>query len=120
MFLAMEPPSDMNGPAITAAKIDLLRSVRTLEPGDADGHFLGQFGPGDKEGQKGYLEDTTVPEGSKCPTFAACVLAVDNDRWRGVPFLLSAGKGLDERLCEFRVRFKAKPWQRMMGGCTLG
>ena len=47
-----------------------------------------------------------MPAGSRCPTFAACVLAVDNERWRGVPFLLSAGKGLDERLCELRVRLR--------------
>ena len=32
-----------------------------------------------------------------------------------MPFLLSAGKGLDERLCELRVRFKPQPYNRMMG-----
>lgn len=117
MFLAMEPPTEMSGPAITAAKVELLRAVRCIEPDDAASYFLGQFGPGVKDGEpaQGYLEDQTVPEGSKCPTFAACVLHVDNERWRGVPFLLSAGKGLDERLCEFRVRFKAQSYQRMMG-----
>ena len=47
--------------------------------------------------EKGYLDDATVPQTSKCATFAACVLSVDNERWSGVPFLLSAGKGLDER-----------------------
>ena len=44
---------------------------------------------------------------------------VDNERWRGVPFLLSAGKGLDERLCEIRVRFKPQPFQaRLMQGAV--
>jgi hypothetical protein len=66
--------------------------------------FLGQFSAG--RGERGYLDDDTVPAGSRCPTFAACVLSVDNDRWRGVPFLLSAGKGLEERLCELRVRLR--------------
>ena len=47
-------------------------------------------------GKAGYLQDDTVPADSRCPTFAACVLTVDSERWRGVPFLLSAGKGLDE------------------------
>ena len=47
--------------------------------------------------------------------FAACVLSVDNERWAGVPFLLSAGKGLDERLCELRIRFKPQPYNRLMG-----
>ena len=117
MFLAMEPPTEMSGPAITAAKIELLRAVSSINPDDSRAYFLGQFGPGTKNGEPapGYLEDQTVPEGSRCPTFAACVLHVDNERWRGVPFLLSAGKGLDERLCEFRIRFKGQPYQRLMG-----
>ena len=49
------------------------------------------------------------------PTFASMVLKVDNDRWRGVPFLFTAGKGMDERVCELRVRFKAQPTNAMMG-----
>ena len=53
-------------------------------------------------------------EGSRCPAFAACVLEAQLATARRCtslgrsesPFLLSAGKGLDERLCEIRVRFK--------------
>ena len=113
MFLAMEPPSEMSGPALTAAKVELLKAVKTLELKDGT-TFLGQFTACD--GQKGYLDDDTVPRHSKCATFASCVLTVENDRWRGVPFLLSAGKGLDERLCEFRIRFRPQPYnQRLMG-----
>lgn len=37
-------------------------------------------------------DDPTVPAGSRTPTFASCVLYVDNDRWAGVPFVLKAGK----------------------------
>lgn len=33
-----------------------------------------------------------VPKDSVTPTFALCVLHVDNDRWHGVPFILKAGK----------------------------
>ena len=50
---------------------------------------LGQF--------EGYLADETVPEGSKCPTYAAVSLTVNNDRWKGVPMMITAGKGLSER-----------------------
>ncbi len=101
MWLAMEPPSSMTGDAITAAKCELLRSVKTLalDPSEC---FLGQFAAhGD---DSGYLDDPTVPAGSKCPTFASLVLSVDTPRWRGVPFLFTAGKGMDERVCELRVR----------------
>ena len=113
MLLAMEPPEDMSGPSIVAAKIQLLEAVQTLHLKDGS-TFLGQYTG--CNGEKGYLDDPTVPAGSKCATFAACRLTVDNDRWRGVPFLLSAGKGLDERLCEFRIRFKPQPYnKRLMG-----
>lgn len=30
--------------------------------------------------QRGYLEDETVPRGSKTPTFATCVLNINNER----------------------------------------
>lgn len=49
-------------------------------------------------GQPGYLDDPTVPAGSKTPTFAACTLFIDNERWAGVPFVLKAGKALNERV----------------------
>ena len=113
MFLAMEPPADMTGPSIVAAKVELLRAVKTLSFADGT-TMLGQYTA--CNGKPGYLDDPGVPKGSRCPTFAACVLTVDNERWRGVPFLLSAGKGLDERLCEFRVRFRPQPFnKRLMG-----
>ena len=70
---------------------------------------------GDVAGDEpGYLDDSTVPAGSRCPTFAALVLKVDNDRWRGVPFLFTAGKGMDERVCELRVRYKPHTLNAMM------
>ena len=33
-----------------------------------------------------------VPKDSTTPTFALCVLHIENDRWQGVPFILKAGK----------------------------
>ena len=107
MWLAMEPPESMTGEAITRAKVELLKQVTPLSLDDARSVFLGQFGRhGD---DSGYLEDATVPEGSRCPTFAACVLKVDSERWRGVPFLFTAGKGMDERVCELRVNVRLVP-----------
>ena len=51
----------------------------------------------------GYLDDKTVPEGSTCPTFAAAVLRINNERWDGVPFILKCGKALNERKAEVRL-----------------
>jgi len=111
MWLAMEPPTSMTAAGIIKAKVDLLTKVKTLTVDE--GVFFGQFtAHGD---EKGYLDDETVPKGSVCPTFAAVVLKVDNRRWKGVPFLFTAGKGMDERVCELRVRFKKQAINQMMG-----
>ena len=53
-----------------------------------DDAVLGQF--------EGYLADDTVPEGSVCPTYAAVSIAVDNERWAGVPMMITAGGFLDK------------------------
>ena len=33
----------------------------------------------------GYLDDPTVPKGSKTPTFATCVLRIHNERCAALP-----------------------------------
>ena len=39
------------------------------------------------------------------PTYAAAVLRPDNERWKGVPFILRAGKAMDERKVEIRIQY---------------
>ena len=60
MFLAMEPPHVMSASAIIESKVALLKAVKTLTMRD-ETTFLGQFGCGN--GEKGYLDDETVPAG---------------------------------------------------------
>ncbi len=50
-----------------------------------------------------------MPPGSKTPTFCSAVLRIRNRRWDGVPFILKAGKALDDRKAEIRVQFKPPP-----------
>lgn len=50
--------------------------------------------------------------GSRTPTFAAIRLAVSNDRWAGVPFVVKAGKALDDRAVVVRMQVRAThPYQ---------
>lgn len=123
MLVAMEYPAGKDSASIASAKVKLLEKVQTLHYSPAKA-FLGQFAAnswvdrasGAQRTEPGYLDDPTVPEGSRCPTFASVVLEVDNDRWRGVPFLMQAGKGLDERKAEVRVRFKPDARGRALFG----
>lgn len=79
----------------------MLKTVPAIEAKDV---LLGQYAAhGDKPG---YKDDDTVPKDSNCPTFAALALFVNNERWKGVPFILKAGKALDEAKVEIRIQYK--------------
>lgn len=57
--------------------------LRSLSPVALEDTVLGQYtAAGD---QKGYLDDETVPKGSKTPTFATCVMRIHNERCAGQP-----------------------------------
>lgn len=120
VWLTMEPPECLDADHIAIEKCRVLEATRTLEMKDC---FLGQFAKGsrtDEDGnvhsEQGYLDDSTVPPGSRCPTFAAVALNVENERWRGVPFLMRAGKGLNERVAEVRVMFKRQMYNEILPG----
>jgi glucose-6-phosphate 1-dehydrogenase len=118
MWFAMAPPPSLTRDDIQKEKVKLLKAIKTLTVDDC---FVGQFTAGIplNEGdpiEPGYLDDKTVPEGSKCPTYAALAYKINNDTWSGVPFIMRAGKGLDERMAEVRVTFKAKGFNKLVPG----
>jgi glucose-6-phosphate 1-dehydrogenase len=104
-LLAMERPAKYDSKAIRDEKVRVLRAVRPLTAGD---FVLGQYVAGKIKGQPrpGYKEAKDVAPDSRTPTFAAAVLGVDNERWRGVPFLLAAGKALESRRADIHIRFR--------------
>jgi len=100
-ILTMERPVSFAAEDIRDEKVKVLRAIPPIERDDV---LLGQYVAAD--GKPGYLDDKTVPPGSKCPTFAATVLYIHNPRWEGVPFILKAGKALNEQKVEIRIQFK--------------
>eukprot|EP00300_Choanocystis_sp_HF-7_P030197 c38967_g1_i1.p1 GENE.c38967_g1_i1~~c38967_g1_i1.p1 ORF type:complete len:513 (+),score=131.34 c38967_g1_i1:1-1539(+) len=102
-IVAMEPPRDGTPEAIRDEKTRVLQSTRAVVLEDT---VVGQYVGSEKDPQ-GYKDDEGVPKDSITPTFATIVLHIDNDRWRGVPFILKAGKALDERKAEVRVQLRA-------------
>lgn len=104
-LLAMEKPASIHPDDIRNEKVKVLKSIEELSLKDV---VLGQY-VGDPEGEGdakyGYIDDETVPEGSKTPTYALAVLQIRNERWDGVPFILRCGKALNERKAEVRIQY---------------
>jgi glucose-6-phosphate 1-dehydrogenase len=103
-LFAMEEPASLDAEDIRDEKVKVIRSIRPIDMANV---VLGQYKASNK--LPGYLDDDTVPPGSRCPTFAAMALFVDNARWDGVPFLIKAGKALHKREAEIRVQFHHAP-----------
>ena len=104
-LLSMGRPASLEASDIRDAKVDVLKQIAPVK---ADNFLLGQYtrGEGPHAGHPGYLEESSVPSGSITPTFAATVLHVDSPEWQGVPFLIAAGKAVEQRITEVRIRLK--------------
>jgi glucose-6-phosphate 1-dehydrogenase len=99
-LVAMEAPHLLEGPesakAIRDAKLAVLNAITDIKPEDV---MIGQY--------DGYLDDPTVKnKESTCATFAAMRIFINTPRWAGVPFILKAGKALDDDKAEIRIQFK--------------
>jgi glucose-6-phosphate 1-dehydrogenase len=94
-LLAMEAPLAGTAVAVNDAQLKLFRSIRPLTPADV---VRGQC--------RSYREEKDVAQGSTVETYAAVRLAIDSPRWKGVPFLIRAGKYLPQTVCEVIVTFK--------------
>jgi len=97
-LVAMEPPVSFAADDVRDEKVQVLRSLRPVEPDDV---VLGQY--------RGYRSEPGVSRRSKTPTFAAMRFQIDNWRWQGVPFVVRTGKCLARRVTEVAVHFRSIP-----------
>ncbi|VDN96438.1 unnamed protein product [Rodentolepis nana] len=106
-LIAMEKPLSLGAEDIRGEKVKVLRCIKPLKLEDlVVGQYVGNPDADDEEGKQGYLDDPTVNKDSITPTYACSVLYISNDRWHGVPFILRAGKALNDRKAEVRIQFK--------------
>mmetsp|Transcript_6604 Transcript_6604/g.10363 ORF Transcript_6604/g.10363 Transcript_6604/m.10363 type:complete len:1115 (-) Transcript_6604:139-3483(-) len=95
-LVLMEQPISLSADDIRDEKVKAVRSLETIGVDDVS---LGQY--------EGYLGHEGVQEGSKTPTFAEIYLRSKSPRFEGVPITMRAGKALEERKAEIRIKFKA-------------
>jgi glucose-6-phosphate 1-dehydrogenase len=81
--VAMEKPTTLSAEHLQAAREEVINCFRPIDPDEV---VLGQF--------DGYRDVAGVAEDSDRDTYVAARLWIDNERWRGVPFLLRTGKRL--------------------------
>lgn len=107
-LVAMEEPLDLNPENVRNEKVKALRAVKAATLDDI---VVGQYTAAEYKGTRhtGYLEEEGVPADSITPTYAALALKVRNRRWDGVPFLIRAGKGVNDRKTEIRIAFRDVP-----------
>lgn len=108
------PDASMGADGISAAKVQLLKDLRPIDPAHVDDAALrGQYGPGFYGNDRvvGYRGEQGVATGSNTETFANLHMAVDNDRWRGVPIELRTGKRMPASVTDLTVHFKP-PYDR--------
>ncbi|MGF6147166.1 Glucose-6-phosphate 1-dehydrogenase [Kingella potus] len=99
---AMERPQSLSAGHLRDAKLQLIRSLRPLDP-ERDAVF-GQYAFSD--GLKGYTQEHKVPAASRTETYAALCARIDTPRWEGVPFYLRTGKRLARRSAEIVIGFR--------------
>ena len=111
-LIAMEPPLTLEARDLRDRKVDVLRAVRKLSPEEVEHRTVrARYGPG-RIGERdipAYVEEEGVDPARETETFAQVVLAVDNWRWAGVPFVLRTGKALGKERFEVAVHLKPVP-----------
>jgi glucose-6-phosphate 1-dehydrogenase len=96
--LAMEPPAGADSESIRDEKVKVFKCIAPLDPGHV---VRGQF--------RGYRNEPGVASDSRVETFAALRLEINSWRWKGVPFLIRAGKSMPVTCTEVLVRFRQPP-----------
>lgn len=118
-LVAMEAPVRVLGEDssnyVRDAKVNVLRAISPIRREDM---ILGQYVADESGEHPGYLDDPTVNPTSTTPTFALAVMYVNTPRWAGVPFIMKAGKALDNRKAEVRIHYKDTPGLPFMFDCS--
>ena len=109
---AMEPPSRFEADWVRDERVKVFRSLRALPEDSLEQSLvLGQYNTGVIDGNPvaAYRQEKGVRIGSVTPTYAKMKVYVDNWRWQGVPFYLTSGKRLAEKITRITIGFREVP-----------
>lgn len=101
-LVAMENPGAFEPSKITSERTRALESLKIYNPREAAQNSA-------RCRYEGYPSTDGVKNDSQTETYFFVRAFVENERWRGVPFLLESGKALGESKVEIEVGFKSAP-----------
>lgn len=96
-FVAMERPMSLDPKDFQESRARVVEHMSLIE----DSLVRSQY--------EGYIDVSGVSDDSDTETFFHIQANINNERWEGVPFELSAGKALSETRAEIQVVFKDTP-----------
>ncbi len=97
-FVAMDDPKSLAADAIRAEREKVLGALVPLSPDELASVVKGQYAS--------YRTEADVAEDSTIETYFTLTTHLDLPRWRGVPFVLEAGKGMHEHRIDITIVFK--------------
>jgi len=122
---AMEPPSRFEADIVRDETVKVFRALRPFPVKSLQKFLtLGQYAAGTINDKPvgAYREEPGVKADSLTPTFAMMKVFLDNWRWQGVPFYLTSGKRLANKITEIAIQFKTVPhsmFRRTLGEAII-
>ena len=122
---AMEPPSRFEAELVRDEKGKVFQALRPFAVENIEDYLvLGQYAGGTINGNSvpAYRAEPGVSRQSLTPTFAMMKVFLDNWRWQGVPFYLTSGKRLAQKITEIAIQFKPVPhslFRRTLGQAII-
>lgn len=117
----MEEPASLDAEDIRTSRSKLLNQIECMKKDEGETVLFGRYTDGEARGEivKGYLQEHGIPAESATETAVALKLAVDNERWKGVPIYVRTGKRLATDVLEISIQFK-DPKNKMFSKIKLG
>lgn len=106
-FSTMDAPTEFSNEAVTRERIKILKSIVSIPKKI----IFGQY--------QGYEKEENVDPKSQTDTFYALKTYINNERFKGVPIYIRAGKKLKQTVTEISIAFK-NPVNRLLKNLDLG
>ncbi|OJI06502.1 glucose-6-phosphate dehydrogenase [bacterium CG10_46_32] len=100
-LITMEDPGTLETGVIRKARAEVLKALEPIKRKNlAQQVRRGQY--------QGFLENPEIQKNSKTETYFTLQAHINNKRWKGVPIILEAGKGLKKDSKKISIYFKER------------